>query len=76
MFQCDISRRVCTSIQLLTLSLCLTLNDHHQIYPDAEVPAMQPAIKNLFQTCCKLALTLLEIMGHALKLKVSVHELK
>ena len=40
-------------------------------YPDTEVPSMRPAVQDLFQACSELALTLLRLIGHALRLNVS-----
>ena len=43
-------------------------------YPDQEVPTMQPAVVDFFRACSRLALTLLELMGHALKIHVSYNK--
>ena len=41
-----------------------------QCYPDTEVPSLRSAVLDLFQMCSKLALTLLGLMGSALKMNV------
>ena len=46
--------------------------DPVQPYPEAEVPTLQPAVRDLFLACGRLALTVLELMGLALKLNVRI----
>jgi isopenicillin N synthase-like dioxygenase len=43
-------------------------------YPDTEVPSLRSVAQEFFPECCKLALLLLRLMGHALKLNAGYPE--
>ena len=43
-----------------------------QRYPDVEVPELKPVISQLYDECLLLSRKILEMMGYALKLKVSI----
>ena len=47
---------------------------HLQRYPDEEVPQFKPVMSELYEECLFLSRKLMEMMGYALKLNVSINQ--
>ena len=71
------SRLACLVVTFVTSNTTLAASSAHsvpctKVWPDSELPDFRPLMKTFYTSCHQLVNRLLELMGKALQLEVSV----